>query len=202
MIGDFPLLESIRCEDGRFPLLNAHQERIARSVERLWPGEPIPSLAAHLKAHPAPGSGLFKCRILYGKTLSAPDYQPYVLKPPKQLKLIEDNTIDYALKWADRNHLNHLFGLRGACDDVLIVRDGLITDTTYCNIAFLSDGSWFTPALPLLAGVRRNDLLDKGIIRLMEIPVAGLPAFSHFKVFNAMIGWEDSEPQPIGMVFA
>lgn len=194
------LLESIRCEDGSFPLLQLHQHRVNEAFRILWPEAPVPDLYEHIQRFSIPQKGLFKCRILYGASLLEPEYQPYTINPPRKLQLARADDLDYSLKWADRRQLNFLFSEKGACDDVLIIRRGLITDTTYCNIAFLRNGIWFTPAEPLLQGVRRKQLIDNNIILPAAITPDQIFKFTHFKTFNAMIGWVDSPPLPISEI--
>lgn len=197
MNNPWPLLETIRCQNGQFPLLRWHQDRINDAFRTLWPGKPAHDLWLHLQNSAVPPEGLFKCRVLYGEIIKEPEYVPYVIDPPRRLRLVEADDIDYGLKWSDRQKLNDLHNLRGDCDDVLIVRRGMITDTTYCNIAFLRDTTWFTPANPLLKGVRRAYLLEMGIIEPLSITRPDLGSFTHFKLFNAMIGWDDSPAIPI-----
>ncbi len=196
----FPLLESIRCNDGLFPLLSYHQQRVQHTFALLWPGQKAPDLQAFLNNHPVPDRGLYKCRLLYGRSVSEPVYQHYLMRPPEKLRLLAANHISYHLKWTNRDELNSMFDMRGDCDDVLIVRNGLITDTTYCNIAFLRNGLWFTPVVPLLEGVRRASLLDQGLVKPMTITAEQLGLFTHFKVFNAMIGWDDCPPIPVSLI--
>ena len=53
--------------------------------------------------------------------------------------------------------------MRGACDEILIIKDGHITDTSISNIVFrLPDGWWLTPFTPLLKGIMRTYLLESG----------------------------------------
>lgn len=197
MSESYPLIESIRCHDGVFPLLYWHQQRLNYTFNALWPDAVVPSLHHHLHQFPIPDKGLFKCRVLYGKTLGPPTYEPYVLRPPSKLQIVEKPNINYSLKWAARDQLSELLQQAGTCEDVLIVRNGQITDTTYCNIAFLRMGTWYTPASPLLAGVRRASLIDQGLIRVECINLSQLATYSHFKVFNAMISWDDCPPRPL-----
>ncbi len=50
-------------------------------------------------------------------------------------------------------------------DDILIIRDGLLTDTSICNVALWNGTSWITPARPLFSGTMRAYLLDKGLVQ-------------------------------------
>ena len=106
---------------------------------------------------------------------------------------MQADTLDYTYKSAGREPLNCLFALRGACDDILIVKQGLLTDTSIANIA-LSDGThWYTPAHPLLKGTRRAALLEEGILQEKDIRPEDLPSFSTVRLFNAMIDWGELE---------
>jgi len=106
------------------------------------------------------------------------------------LRLVRDDNIDYRFKYADRRRLQVLFARRGDCDDVLIVKRGLLTDTSYCNIAVYDGLQWWTPDAPLLPGTARQRLLDKGLIREKRIRVEDLPLFKRIRLINAMLPWE------------
>ncbi len=189
----FPLLESILLVDGQFPLLEHHQERMDYSAESIFGQKKSHSLKDWINTFPVAKIGKFKCRILYGQSIQQPEYLPYHFKAIKSLKITEASDLEYNFKYSDRAALNKLFDSRGTADDVLIIKHGLITDTSYCNIAFFDGTAWFTPSQPLLKGVRRAFLLEQGLINEAEIRLSDLNAFSHFKCFNAMIGWEEAE---------
>lgn len=89
--------------------------------------------------------------------------------------------------------LNRLFSERGTCDDILIVKHGLLTDTSIANIALFDGTHWYTPRQPLLKGTKRAFLLDEGILMEKELRCEDLPAFSTIRLFNAMIEWGEME---------
>ena len=74
-------------------------------------------------------------------------------------------------------------------DDILIVRRGLLTDTSIANIALFDGKDWFTPKLPLLRGTCRTALIDNGIIKEKDIRPEELSSYSFVRLFNAMIKW-------------
>ena len=90
-------------------------------------------------------------------------------------------------------------------DEILITRNGLLTDTSIANIALFNGKEWHTPKHPLLKGVQRAALIDKHLIREKEITVDQLFNYSQICLFNAMIdfgkikidvnrtGWKKSE---------
>ena len=99
---------------------------------------------------------------------------------------------DYRYKYADRKILEELFAQRGEADDILITRDGWITDTSIANIAFRKDDRWYTPSIPLLAGTTWKRLIATGILIPRPIHQSDVHHYDAIKIFNAMSGWEDS----------
>lgn len=136
------------------------------------------------------GLGLHKCRIVYDTEIRDIAFLPYTPKAIKSLALISADDIGYDFKFEDRSHLNHLYQQRGNCDDILIVKDGCLTDSYYCNIAAWDGQKWLTPHRPLLAGTCRARLLSEGVIQEAELRPKDLKHFSHIRLVNAMLGWE------------
>lgn len=134
-----------------------------------------------------------KCRVEYGREVMKVEYAPYLIRPVATLRLATCDGIDYRYKSTDRSALNALFDGRGEADDVLIVRNGLLTDSSICNIALWNGRQWLTPAHPLLCGTMRAYLLDSRIIFPADIRVEHLPAFSRLRLFNAMIDFGQVE---------
>jgi 4-amino-4-deoxychorismate lyase len=82
---------------------------------------------------------------------------------------------------------------RTKADEAIIVQKGLLTDTTYTNIALWNGLKWLTPATPLLLGTRRAFLLDREIIKPRDILKGDILKFSKIKFINAMMTWDESE---------
>ena len=106
------------------------------------------------------------------------------------MRLVTSDKIDYSYKRTNREGLNELFGRRGNADDILIVKDGYLTDTSIANIALYDGNSWYTPAHPLLRGTKRAELLDNQLIVEKDISWLQLDDYTHIMLFNAMIDWE------------
>ncbi|MEG0647308.1 MAG: aminotransferase class IV, partial [Bacteroides sp.] len=100
------------------------------------------------------------------------------------------DTINYTYKSTDREALNQLYEQRNTKDDVLIIKNGYITDTSIANVALFDGTHWFTPKHPLLKGTQRAQLLQKGIIQEKEIMLEELFSFSQMTIFNAMIPFQ------------
>lgn len=184
------LLESIRCENGALQNLPFHQARMDASVMALFAIENRLCLEdvevpADCKA------GLYKCRVTYGESLQSVEFQPYRRREIRSLRLVTDDTIDYAHKYADRTALQRLLETRGDCDDILIVKEGRITDTSYSNVALFDGKQWCTPARPLLCGTQREKLIAEGVVSPADVRADELERFQKIRIINAMIRFED-----------
>lgn len=184
----YPFIETIRIEDGKIYNLDYHIERFNKTRSTFWKD----SIALDLREFISPPAfnGIHKCRIVYGREVEEVTYVPYQIRQVSSLHLVVSNTIDYTYKSTHREELNALFAQRGLADDILIVRNGYLTDTSIANIALYDGQTWFTPAHPLLRGTKRAELLDRQFIVEKDIPQMSLKDYSHIMLFNAMIDWE------------
>lgn len=196
----YRLLESIRTEKGELQNLRYHQERMDTSVQELLGIENSIklqkiSVPEHCKR------GLYKCRMVFSEAIENIEFIPYQFPKIQSLKLIFNDEIDYAFKFANRANLNMLLEKKENCDDILIVKNGLITDTSYTNILFFNGKNWFTPAKPLLKGTQRAKLLAEEKIITADIRPTDLPHFQKARLINAMIRFEDEVDVEINNIF-
>ena len=184
----YPFIETIQIEDGQIYNLDYHTERFNRTRAVFWKD----SVPLDLREYISPPvlNGIHKCRIVYGKEVEEVTYAPYQMRKVASLHLIESDTINYTYKSTHREELNALYAQRGMADDILIVKDGYLTDTSIANIALYEGYTWFTPAHPLLRGTKRAELLNKQFIVEKDIAQVHLNDYSHIMLFNAMIDWE------------
>jgi len=91
--------------------------------------------------------------------------------------------------------------LRQASDDILIVKRGLVTDSSYANIVFRRGKHWYTPWSALLKGTQRTKLLERDVIHEEEIRVEDIETFETFKLINAMLEFESPEIDVSNIVF-
>lgn len=195
------LIESIKLLDGVFYNLHFHERRMKYAVEKLFGGACNISLQHRLIASNPPDSGLFKCRIIYDKDTFEVAYIPYAYALIQSLKVVESNKIEYEHKTENRVDINNLYNTRGTCDDVIIVKNGLVTDASSANILLKRDKCWYTPHKPLLKGTKRAELLDKDLIKEKEIPLADVNQYESVKLINAMRGLEQPEIDVSRIVF-
>lgn len=184
-------IETIRIEKGRLRNIAYHDRRMNEVRREVWGVDRSVSLETYIDA--SPYEERTRCRVTYGCDVESVEFFPYQIRPVHSLQLVRGGQIEYRRKRADRSELNALFACRGEADDVLIVRGGLLTDTSIANIA-LGDGTgWYTPASPLLEGTQRACLLDAGMIRPLDIHADDLSRFQKIRLFNAMIDFGEIE---------
>lgn len=186
----FQLLETIRIENKKAPLLPFHQARMEQTFAHFGKQCRI-DIIQILNNLDLESNSLFKLRILYDlENHFSVDVQPYEFAKIQSFGLVENNEIDYRLKYADRTALDQM-KRENPAQEIIIVQNGKITDTSFSNLIFLKNGVWHTPKTYLLNGVRRQSLLQEKKIVETDIHLGNLHEFSHFKLINAMIGIDD-----------
>ncbi len=183
------LLETIRISDGTPQNLSLHEERLNASRRKLFGSTGDISLIENIHIPEGCLTGVYRCRLIYEESIISIEFSPYRLAAVRTLKVVHADDIDYSLKYLDRSCLTGLID-RGVADDVLIVRDGFVTDTSYSNIVFTDGSHWVTPDTPLLRGTMREKLLREGAIKEEGITVSDLGRFTHFRLINAMLGFD------------
>lgn len=187
-------IETILFENEEMPLINWHEERFAKT-QRANFGKVIYSSLEKIifdSDYPKEKNIRYKCRVVYDAAHINIEFVPYQKKTINKLILKIDNEIEYDFKYANRERLNSLSKDLQPNEEVLIVKNNLLTDTSFTNIALFDGTDWFTPTKPLLEGVQRSYLLSKEIIRKKDIALNELKNYSKTKLFNALNNWSDA----------
>lgn len=180
------LFETIKCENGVLFNLEFHQKRFSEARTNIFKSIEALNLHEVIEIPDFAKVGLFRCRITYHNQISKIEFIPHTFRTIKSLKVVEDNSIEYHLKFADRKNLDILFEQRGSCDDIIIVKNGCITDTSHSNLVFFDGFNWVTPDTPLLKGTQREKLLQGKKITEKRITPTDLGRYSLAGLINAM----------------
>ncbi len=174
--------ETIKCEDEEVFHLDYHQKRMAKTV----------GLNINLRdfIYP-PNDKLLKCKVIYDESgILDILFSPYIQKEIKTFKIVIDNSIEYKYKATNRECLDGLSHKKDDdADEIIIVKNGLITDTSIANICIFESNHWITPRLPLLEGTCRNRLIDDGFIIQKDITISQLLNTKKIALMNAMISF-------------
>ena len=196
----FPLVETIKVLNGKICNLLYHQRRLEYSFEVYFKKKPFFLLQNVITISEEFSNGLVKLRFLYTKDDYKLEFSYYKPRKINTLKVIENNNISYSLKFTDRSQINRLLKQKGNYDDILIVKNEFITDSSIANIVFYNDNEWVTPATPLLKGTCRDKLLKEGKIKEEIIKINDLHKFKSFCLINAM-ACGDLLPIPIENIY-
>ncbi len=174
--------ETIKCNDTEVYNLKYHEKRIANTI-----GKNI-NLLDYI--YP-PNSQLLKCKVIYTEDeIIDVSFDIYNKRDLKSFKIIIDNIINYNSKYENRDDLNNLFLKKDKSDEIIIVKNNLITDTTIANIAILIDEQWYTPKTPLLDGTTRQRYIDDGILKEKDIDIDTFKKATKIALLNAMIDFD------------
>lgn len=186
-----PFVETIRVEDGIIHNLAYNQQRLERTMNRFFPLAPPPDLQEELSKTQWPANGIWKVHIEYDAAgIRLVRKEAYHIRNIKMLRLAACDDIDYTYKSADRSPLARLLEQKGDADEIIIVKNGLLTDTSYSNIALYDGSHWVTPAQPLLKGTMRQSLIDQGLLAEKDLTANDLPNFEKISLINAMMPLE------------
>lgn len=170
-------IETIKIVDGVLQNIEAHLRRMERTIAR-----------RHLLELNNEQSGTVKCRVVYDENgIIEITYNSYVLPSIRTLKIVECPTIEYGKKSEDRTAIAELYSQRDSEDDILITQNGAVTDTSFCNVVFENSDGLFTPDTCLLAGTKRQLLIDSGIVSECRITTHDIPKYDKIHLINAML---------------
>jgi len=196
------LIESICIKNGEIQNLDLHQNRVNHSRYKLFGKFDELDLAGSIAAELGRidlKSETVKCRILYDQKLHFIELIPYQMRAIQSLRIVEDNFIEYRYKFSNRDAFQ-LLKDSVTEDEILICKQGQITDTSYSNVVFFDGQDWVTPTSYLLNGVMRQSLLRSGKMREKEIHLKDLSSFTSFKLINAMMDLDESPELDISII--
>lgn len=184
-------IETMCVEQGRIINLDYHLERIKNTRKHFWNTEKtVPT--DQLSALAATQDSRAKLRFTYDKeNIYNLSCTPYNTRKIEILKLLENNDIEYSYKSIDRSAINLLKVQTEPTDEIIIIKQNRLTDTSYTNIALFDGSQWITPSTPLLKGTRRAQLLDAGRLIEREVLATDLKSFQSISLINAMMDLEE-----------
>ena len=189
-------IESIKIEDQKAFLLDLHQKRVNQTFAHFGKEGSI-DLAKIFKNLEHDEDGLYKLRIVYDLDKKfTTQLIPYAIPEIENFQLVENNSYDYSFKFEDRKEFERM-KTKAKTEEIIVVKNNHITDTSYTNILFLKGKEWFTPNTYLLNGVMRQHLLHEKKIKETEITLQNIKEFSHFQLINAMNDFDDMFIYPI-----
>ncbi len=125
-----------------------------------------------------------RVRVAYDREISKVEYFDLQKRKFQKFRLVYSD-LEYSFKYENREALNNL--KTTDCDEVIIIKNGLITDTTISNIAFFDGKRWITPKKPLLEGTKRAELIKKRILYPEDIEPKNIKKYQKMAMINAIL---------------
>ena len=183
------LFETIKIIGGKPQNLSLHGERMNRTRRKLFGNNDLLKLSDYIKVPNDAKDRITRCRVIYATSINSIEFSPYIPSNIKTLKIVDAGILVYDYKYLDRSRLTALID-KSAADDILIMRNGCVTDASFANIVFTDGQCWITPDTPLLNGTMREFLLRKGVIKTERITIDDLSIYTHFRLINSMLGFD------------
>ncbi len=194
MMMNFPLFETLCIEQGKIKNSLYHQQRYETSLRQFY-GESAVKIhdlydiiEKNMKNHTVLHHPILRCRLAYNQADYHIELFPYQRRTYQTFRPVICNDIDYRLKYQDRHMLNKLLAQKGEADEIIIIKQGKVTDCSIGNLIFRQGEQWFTPDSPLLKGTQRACLLQQGIVQEIPIFAEDIPKFDEIRLINAMNG--------------
>jgi 4-amino-4-deoxychorismate lyase len=180
------LIESVKINNRQLYNIEAHNNRVSYSRRAIFALENKLDLRDYIILPDNFDNRLYKCRVIYAEEVQKVEFLPYKPKPVRTLRVVHNDFIQYQHKLLERSCIDDLL-LGANADDILIVKQGYVTDVSYANIVFFDGKNWLTPDRPLLYGTKRQFLLEHGVIQSREILFKELKRFTQAALINAML---------------
>ncbi|MDZ7898591.1 MAG: aminotransferase class IV [Arcicella sp.] len=178
------LLETIYLKDSQLQNIDYHNQRFNEARKSLFGNHQNVDLRDLIKVSEENKTGDFRCRVIYGDKIESINFIKYSQKEIKNLRIVDVGNWEYDYKYADRGFLSNLLENNADVDEVIMTKNGFITDCTIANLAFYDGKDWFTPSTPMLRGTKRQQLLDRQLIVEREIRVNDLKNYEGVCLIN------------------
>ena len=191
-------IESISVIDGKVQNIGFHQERVNEVFYYNFSEKSAWNLSEILPNNFE--KGWLRLRFIYDEKNYKFEIFPYSKKIIKKIKLVEIEDYEYPFKFEDRRFLVELLEHYPEADEVIMVKNNLLTDSTIGNIALEKNGNWYTPTRPLLNGTKRRKLLKENKLIEREIKKEEIQEFDKIAIINAFLDLEESNMLSVSKV--
>ncbi|MDK9717374.1 MAG: aminodeoxychorismate synthase component I [Trichlorobacter sp.] len=192
------LLESLLLEDGSYPRLERHLDRLCWSASRLGYSCDQQQIRQALLEHAAGTTGQHKTRLLLAQDgryqIESSELQQ--IQQPLKIAVAttpaDPNNLLLYLKTEQRERYNQARQEQPEADEVLLINDrGELTEGSFTNLVLKLDNRLVTPPLAcgLLPGVMRQELLEQGTIEEQVLYLRDLQRADEIWLINSVRGW-------------
>ena len=186
------LFETILVKNGLPYFLDWHEARMNQSRKDLLYSRNKIKLKAVDLIGTKLDNKVYKLRISYSKEIEKIELFPYQRKEIITLKKVFCDEINYTYKYEDRSKIKDLLAKKNGCDDIIIIKQGLVTDTSFSNLAFYDGSTWVVSSQYLLNGTRRQRLILEGKVKVKDIRADDINHYEKCSLINSMLDLEET----------
>jgi 4-amino-4-deoxychorismate lyase len=187
------LFESILVENGELKNLELHRQRMQKSAWELFGLKKKWQEIFDIKI--VKNNKKQKCKIFYNSKITSIEIENYT--PKRIIKIIPviDNELYYKFKYTNRLAIEQYTKNLKQGEEPIFIQQGLITDSSFSNLAFWNGNEWHTPYKTLLNGTRRQFLLNQKMLIEKDIFWNELRNYKKIAFINAMNNIGENELQ-------
>lgn len=194
----YPLFETIKIQNCKIQNSDLHLERVFNSRYKIWKVkytfdfEKIFSEIESKLSIEYSAEIIYKLKVIYNQSDLEYEINDYSKPIINHIKLINDDFIDYQFKFTDRNSLELLkmaaFRVMSerAHSEIIIIKNGMATDSSFSNLVFSKDDELITPANFLLRGTKMEKYIREKIILEKPVRAKDIMNFDSIHFINAM----------------
>ena len=179
--------ETLKVTAGKIENLDFHNLRLNHAIQENFHFDAKIDLQEHIIQKDIT---LERCKVSYTKEIEKVAFFPLRPRHIHSLKILHSD-ISYNFKYTNRDDINALFEKRENCDDIIMIKEGLATDTSIANIAIYDGLRWITPKNPLLKGTFRASMLKKQLLLEKDVKIKDIEKSTRFALMNALIGFQE-----------
>ncbi|WP_024791394.1 aminotransferase class IV [Lebetimonas sp. JS032] len=182
-------IETVLVKNGKIQNLDYHLKRMEKTIKHFFKSETLKVKSEKLNFDKLTNA---RVRITYSYDgIRNIEVFPFKKRNFRKFKIVEIG-FNYPFKYKNRKAFSILHSTSSIdFDEFILVKNSLITDTTISNLAFFTGSEWITPKYPLLKGTKRQELLEKGLIKKENIHIYDLPYFKKMAMINAILGFKE-----------
>lgn len=180
-------IESIRLKNGELFNLELHQKRVEKTFLEFFPNSNAFDIKTTLQNIQLPDNELYKIRIFYDseiRILEILEYQKPHFSKYKCFHIPSD--FNYDFKFANRQIFDQISKNTSKDTLAILVKNGLVCDSTFSNLIFEKSEKLFSPAKALLLGTQLQKLISERKIQLIDIAENQIKDFDKIYFVNAL----------------
>lgn len=185
----FRFIETVRIENGILCSCDLHNARIASTFTKYFPHSD-PYLIEEIRLDSVPVKEKYKLRIVYSGDERNFSVEKYAVREIRSAVAVECSDAEYFFKNENRSLFSSL--KNADFDEILILKNGMLTDSSFSNLVLYDSGKWFTPETFLLNGTMRQKLLADNIIREKSIAANDIKKYEKISFINSMLDLGES----------